>query len=233
MGSEMCIRDSRHDDEVSLVDQRLGGPESQARGRARDDGDRFIGRILRRVFIRRIVFRGDDDGASSRRSRRRSSASRGDVRAGMGIRRAREHHGGRNTNGKRSFVENVRSLETFVRSRPTSRARVSVVPRARSVGNERYPSQCVWFILGARSLFFPFAPISLVRIRTFECSRITMPLRASSEALTSDRDSKNGGVSMRRPSSVRDSITASMPRCQSSVRLIWTDFQASRLRTSQ
>ena len=86
---------------------------------------------------------------------------------------------------------------------------------------------------GARSLFFPFAPISLRRVRTFECSRSIMPLRASSEALTSDRDSKNGGVSMRRPSSVRDSITASMPRCQTSVRLIWMDFQASRLRTSQ
>ena len=39
-----------------------------------------------------------------------------------------------------------------------------------------------------------------------------MPLRASSEELTSDRDWKNGGVSTKRPSSVRDSITASMPR---------------------
>ena len=88
-------------------------------------------------------------------------------------------------------------------------ARVSVCrPVDREVGRERYPCrrQCVCFII------FPFAPISLLRIRKYECPRITMPLRASSEELTSDRDSKNGGVSMRRPSSVRDSITASMPR---------------------
>ncbi len=107
-------------------------------------------------------------------------------------------------------MENVRSLKTFVRWKRSfvsrSRARVS---SAREVGRSGTISQ-LYPRLDRDSP--PCAPISLLRIHTCECPTITMPLHASSEELTSDRDSKNGGVSTRRPSSVRDSITASMPR---------------------
>ena len=169
--------------------------------------------------------------AETTTARRRDG--RDDDRARPAVTFAREYVARDSIMEEEKRTENGRSLETFVRWKRSfvsrSRARVSFrSSRARGRSGTISISMC-FISLGSRSP--PFAPISLLRIYAFECPRITMPLRASSEELTSDRDSKNGGVSMRRPSSVRDSITASMPRCQTSVRLIWTDsYQA---RTSQ